>query len=91
MADISPEEFGEVKANTNHCKDGIQRIENLIGDHLKNYREDLRDLHGKADKAHERIDDVKQSYAKDKGFLYGAIAVVSAVWTWILNVLTGGE
>jgi len=83
---IDPQEFGEMKANIEVCKQGIEDIKTIFGDHLQNYREDIKDLHSKGDKSNQRIDIVKQEYAKDKGKAIGFLAVMSALWA-IISVL----
>ena len=89
MADINPEEFGAVKANTEACKEGITEIKTLFSDHLKVYREDMKEVNRKSDKAHERVDTLSKEYSKDKGKALGFLAAMSAFWALIIKWIAG--
>ena len=88
---IDPKEFGEVKEMTKSCKDGIDRIENSITTHLQNYRDDIKSLHGKSDKAHERVDKVDKELTGFRGKVIGFATAVSAIWALILKWIMGGD
>jgi len=63
VSEIDPQEFGRMVTKIDACAEGITDIKNVFRDHLKIYREDVRELHRKSDvadgravAAHSRMD-----------------------------------
>jgi hypothetical protein len=86
---IDPQEFGELKATTKSIGDGIGRIETMLTDHVQVTRDTHRNLYTKVDKAHERVDDVKQELSGIKGKIAVFTALVGAAWAYVMKLITG--
>ncbi len=73
-------QFGKVIAGLENFGKGIERIETALNTHISNTRGDIKDLHAKGDRAHDRIDEVKEEYAGDKGKQKGFLIAISLIW-----------
>ena len=84
MDDEHTKLLGELKAHSEHTREGISRIESTLSTFSQNMREDIIKLHEKGDKAHKRADEIAGDLKSHKAKINGFVAAISAIWALIM-------